>query len=364
MRLQAVLARGQNNFDLLRLFAAIAVMYGHSFWVFPAHGRTEPILAFTGLEYSGSFGVYTFFLLSGILVSMSCDRQQSMVDFVVLRLARIFPGLIVSMTLIVFLVGPLFSALSIIAYLSDAQTYRWWLKTTTLLTGVGTYLPGLFTKVALKNNIDAPVWTLPMEIKCYMLVLTAGLLHCIGKKAGTILVCAAAFCGFLYMWSHPNEYFFGDFITRVTGYTFYPFLVFLIGMLAYAFRDVILLDIRFAIVIWIAYFALHKTEAGSVLLYVAFLYSVLTVPSLRPIVKLKLPGDYSYGVYLWGFIVQQVTAMYLPTIDNLLSLTFTIPITIGIAALSWHFVEKPALHFVRGWVAQRASPEIRETAKS
>jgi hypothetical protein len=78
----------QNNFDLLRLCAALAVMFGHSFWIQPAHGRVQPILKHTALEYSGSLAVYTFFLISGMLIAASFDRQKSLGRFIAFRLAR------------------------------------------------------------------------------------------------------------------------------------------------------------------------------------------------------------------------------------------------------------------------------------
>src|SRR5437879_4118713 len=88
-----ILQKGKNNFDMIRLLAALGVMFGHSFAIQPYHGTAEPILRFTGLEYSGSLAVYTFFLLSGILVTASAMRQKSPAEFFALRAARIWPAL-------------------------------------------------------------------------------------------------------------------------------------------------------------------------------------------------------------------------------------------------------------------------------
>lgn len=364
MRLSDALARGQNGFDVVRLFAALSVMYGHSFFVDNSHGHREPILRFTGTDYSGSLAVYAFFLISGILVSMSYDRQKSSAKFVLLRVARIFPALIVCVTLVTFVVGPIVSTVGPRDYFLDPQIYKWWWHTASLIFGVGTYLPGVFSTVNLKLNVDAPVWTLPMELKCYLIVLMAGSAHLLKRRAGAVLACALGLAYFFYMLTHPNAYYFGDFIIKQVGYSFFPFLVFLIGMLAYAFRQFVYLDLRVAAALWSAYLITRHTAAGVVLFNAAFLYTVLAVSAFRPILKVKLPGDYSYGVYLWGFVVQQTFATYFPHTDNLLSLLVTIPIAICIAMLSWNFVEKPSLEAVRGWVKRNTKDSQLDCVQS
>jgi peptidoglycan/LPS O-acetylase OafA/YrhL len=55
-------------------------------------------------------------------------------------------------------------------------------------------------------------------------------------------------------------------------------------------------------------------------------------------------GDLSYGVYLWGWPVQQVVASTLGVqVGFWTLLTISLPCVLGLAALSWHLVEKRAL---------------------
>ncbi|MGT2471970.1 hypothetical protein [Paraburkholderia terrae] len=80
--------------------------------------------------------------------------------------------------------------------------------------------------------------------------------------------------------------------------------------------------------------------------YVAFIYVLLLLavsPSLR---RLNPAHDYSYGVYLWAFPMQQIVAAHFPTMDNLLGLGISVPMTIVAAMISWHLVEKPAIALV------------------
>jgi len=54
-------------------------------------------------------------------------------------------------------------------------------------------------------------------------------------------------------------------------------------------------------------------------------------------------GDYSYGVYLWGFPCQQLCVSWLdhPRPSEIILTAF--PLALGLAVASWHLVEQPAL---------------------
>ena len=53
--------------------------------------------------------------------------------------------------------------------------------------------------------------------------------------------------------------------------------------------------------------------------------------------------DYSYGIYIYAFPVQQSLVSFWPQMPLVPYLLSTLTITIALAAASWHFVEKPAL---------------------
>jgi peptidoglycan/LPS O-acetylase OafA/YrhL len=54
-------------------------------------------------------------------------------------------------------------------------------------------------------------------------------------------------------------------------------------------------------------------------------------------------GDYSYGVYVYAFPIQQTLVERIPLIEPLPLFALALPATLAVAALSWHFVEAPAL---------------------
>ena len=63
--------------------------------------------------------------------------------------------------------------------------------------------------------------------------------------------------------------------------------------------------------------------------------------------KLAPRSDLSYGVYLWAFTVQQFFASIglVGPAHWMVNLLLSAMLTVGLAWLSWHFIEKPALRF-------------------
>jgi peptidoglycan/LPS O-acetylase OafA/YrhL len=53
--------------------------------------------------------------------------------------------------------------------------------------------------------------------------------------------------------------------------------------------------------------------------------------------------DLSYGIYLYAFPVQQVIASFPSLRSWALNFLIALPVTAGLAWLSWHFVEQPFL---------------------
>src|SRR5579872_590050 len=88
-------ARHRNNFTIIRLVAALSVIYGHAY---PIVGDApDPTLVFFGAvnTYIGSVAVAAFFITSGFLLALSADKGSSIRAFGANRILRIYPGLVV-----------------------------------------------------------------------------------------------------------------------------------------------------------------------------------------------------------------------------------------------------------------------------
>jgi peptidoglycan/LPS O-acetylase OafA/YrhL len=353
--LSETLERGNNNFDLIRLLAALAVMLGHSYGV--QAGRMESMLLFTHRESFGSLAVYGFFLISGMLVSASFVNHSSRLRFIALRALRIWPGAIVCALFIALVVGPVFSKLPLADYVSNRATFHWIVHNTTLMGRVGGSLPGLFDANHLKGLVNATVWTLPVELKCYVMVLVVGLFAVIDSKPRTLIFVVVAGAVFAHFANHPPKYLaLGDFFLLQIAYSFYPVPFFLLGMLCYAFRDHIRLSWLPAAVLAIAYVVSRYSFVSTLLLYAGFAYGLLWLASAGFLRRLSPKYDYSYGIYLYGFVVQQAVASVAPALNNYAAFAVSVPITIALAAASWHLVELPCL--IRFKVRDSAHPAV------
>src|SRR5215467_14892991 len=102
----------RNNFDALRLAAAVSVVFSHSFLIAEGTQDHEWLIRLTGNQsILGLVGVFVFFAISGFLVTQSFEQTGDPWRFLAKRALRIFPGLFVATLLSAFVLGPLVTTL-------------------------------------------------------------------------------------------------------------------------------------------------------------------------------------------------------------------------------------------------------------
>ena len=152
-----------NNFNLLRLVAAIAVVFGDSFALSLNRGsRSEPLQSLLGFTYSGSIAVDVFFLVSGVFVSHSLFNGRNTIDFVLKRFFRIWPGLavclLVTVALLVIIDSDISSKLiespSLYSYILNNSILRW-----------HPFIDGVFQS-RQNHGLNGSLWTLPLRLLC------------------------------------------------------------------------------------------------------------------------------------------------------------------------------------------------------
>src|ERR1700744_32042 len=114
--LDTVLKRENNNFDLIRLLAALMVLLFHTFYLFKDHEPHTHSSALLSGESIGGLAVYIFFFLSGMFITSSFINSRSNYAFGLMRIFRLWPALIACVILTVFIAGPLVSTYSPKAY--------------------------------------------------------------------------------------------------------------------------------------------------------------------------------------------------------------------------------------------------------
>ena len=334
-----------NCFDFLRVFSALAVLYSHSFALI---GRPEP-QPIAGQSF-GSLAVAIFFAISGFLICQSWVRDPSPWRFAGRRALRILPGLLVVVLFTAFLVGPIFTTLSWQAYFGTNAAWSY-IPRTFLFLAVPP-LPGLFDANPYPTVNNGSLWTLRYEILMYAWLAVVGTLL---PKAHLKAACNLSFFGFAILWT--ALLFLDDiplkvpFIWRL-GTELYLDRIASLG--AYLFAGCCLHlyfnKIRFSLLGAGLLIALTATVSNNNLvmpiLWIAIPYAAITFAYQGPTFFQKLSGfDYSYGIYIYAFPVQQVLVQIIPNSKENWFVTFaaSILITALLAAASWHLVERPCL---------------------
>lgn len=327
-----VAAGHSNNFDFLRLAAAVAVIVGHA-WVLAGRPGDAPVVF--GIPIHG-VGVAIFFVISGYLIAGSWLRHPEPAIYISSRAARILPALVLVVVVSAFVVGPIFTTLPLGQYFGGADTYRYLAN---MLPFVPQYdLPGVFESLPYPAVVNGSLWTLRAEIACYILI---GMLGVFSRRFRMPVVVAfgtiaaiAALMSLVVAGSDVSAaattwaFFAGGAIVRMAV----P-------------RSALRLDVAFGVlVVWAALSAFTPVPSY-ILAWVALPYCLLAfglaaTPVLRRAARF---GDLSYGVYLWAFPIQQATLTLSPGIPMPVNLVVVTVLSACCAFVSWHLVESPAM---------------------
>ncbi|MBD2700711.1 acyltransferase [Spirosoma sp. BT702] len=335
--LSEVNSNRNNNFNLLRLIAACAVIFCHAQ---PAAGKSITAINY----YSGFVAVDVFFITSGFLVTGSLLKRNNINFFIVSRFLRIFPGLFVCLLFSVFIIGALFTTLPLKAYLTNLQISTYLYHNLNLFSTTECSLPGVFENNHFKSCVNVSLWTLPWEIKMYIGLLILGAfrlfinalfsLRIIKVIIITIFIFSVSLT--IYRYFKTNNF---DNPSRFTA-------MFSSGALFYIYRDRIILSQSLFICLLLLLIAfLFKKDWLLIPYALSICYLVIYLAFIPKgfIRKFNKLPDYSYGVYIYGFPVQQSIAALYTTISLKEMIIYSFIITVLLASLSWHFIEKPAL---------------------
>lgn len=348
------LAQGRdNNFNLLRITAALAVLLAHSFPLTLGAGVAVPGRRALGMSIA-SVAVDAFFVTSGFLVTGSLLRTRSVLEFTVARVLRIFPALLVVTVLTVFGLGLLFTTWSWAAYLADPRTYRYLIKSSTLFFGVSFDLPGVFDGNPYKAVVNGSLWTLPHEVHVYAILAVVWLCARVTRRSAHAFSVATVGCAAVGLAVVLARHFYAP--PRENGFSML-FYMFFAGAACFVMRDRIVLSrsASLAIVAALLGCALIPRKDVFFVVYTVSLPYLLLVAAYVPsgsIRQYNRLGDYSYGVYILAFPVEQSIAALVHGISPPLMAAAATVSTLSLAALSWHLIERPALDFKARYLAR------------
>jgi peptidoglycan/LPS O-acetylase OafA/YrhL len=338
MKLSALTTGRNNNFNLIRFIASFSVLITHSFAIALNSPAAEPFRQSLGMTM-GEISVDIFFITSGFLVTASLLYRKSVFEFVWARFLRIFPALFFMLAITILLLGTFFTTLPIRQFLTHHDTFRYFVKCLTLFWDVAYTLPGVFNNDAINGSL----WTMPYEVKMYATLAITWLVFSLNKISGgkpfKITMLLFAIGGLVYLLQD-------HFLSTNPNYTKRLFFMFFSGASFFVLKEYIkvsslLFFSLFAILIACAFntqlfFVAYTLSIAYLLFYLAYIPKGF-------IRKFNLMGDYSYGIYIYAFPVQQTVKALMPNVSVLQMIVISGTLTIFLAVLSWHLIEKKVL---------------------
>lgn len=335
------LGRDQNNFDLVRLIAALLVIYGHSFSVVPESGGQDFLFSLSGYATAG-MAVKIFFFLSGLLVVNSLLEKRSISDYILARFFRIFPALALVLIVSALVIGPLATDMPIGHYFGNPNTYLY-IKRQLLMQswgtqGLGYYnLPGVFSNNAYKSTVNASLWSLVVEVYAYLFIAAVYLVGLFEKRIATFFVVLVIFDSLL-----PSRIIFTFLPLGNEDFSFLPFC-FACGVLLALHKEQIQISGELGIGFLLLFLLMHGTVFERFLFYLSAFATVVYFATNRIMLKFRPKVDVSYGVFLWGFPVQQSLVHWFPYLGRLENCLFSMFIATFMGFLSWFLVERRAI---------------------
>ncbi len=368
----------QNSFGLLRLVFAVAVLVNHSMIL--GYGR-----AITDRVDIASLAVSGFFVVSGFLITRSA-QTTNLPRYLWHRALRIMPGLWTCLIFTALIVAPALFWLDHRSFdtlwRSDGGVINY-LKLNAITGarqfGIADVAADTPYGVAAGGSVlNGSLWTLVYEMVCYVAVGALAFVGVLKRGRWLVLAALVAACG-LILWNTD----FNGTIWAVAfdgvgpfpfiGYLIKPLLLwfgamFLVGAVAALFADRIPINDAFgagAVVIVAALIGVgHWSSPAAVAFGYVILWAAVRLPSSVHWIGQR--NDYSYGVYIYAFLVQQVLATFGVHRAGFIGYTAaTLVVTAALAYASWHLVEKHALRLKRWsppWLPGRTPKHAPEPA--
>lgn len=332
-----------NNFNLLRVTLATLVVLSHSYGLTGGWGTIEPLENILGFRL-GTLSVFGFFAISGFLITRSFDRSRTISEWIAARIARIYPALTIVIIIMAFVLGSYFTKLSTSEYLRNPGVYKY-LVTHFFMLDPGGKLPGVFENLPIAGYVNGPLWTIMYELICYFGLLVFGVLGLLKFRWIVAMLIA------LFMLLLAISYYVG--LANIDGGQIPQRLVvlacpFAIGAGFYVWRDYLPLSWLVLLGLGVLTYVL-KIISPDVLYRVAliatlsYMMMVLAYLPAGLVRKYNALGDYSYGIYIIAWPIQQIFIYYIGDHTPIANFAMSISVAFVFAVLSWHFIERPSL---------------------
>lgn len=371
LSISEALAGHRNSLGFIRLALASIVIFDHAF---PIGGfGPDVLLKLTRGQLSmGTLAVYGFFGISGYLIAKSA-MSADIVQFMWRRFLRIFPAYWALLIVTAFVIIPIVwvaQGQKLLSYfgLGGAGPYRFVYANWTL--NIGTYgIYDVFQKTTPYGRqigasaVNGSIWTLIYEWNAYLLIAVL-LLFGIFTRAKLVVPLVTAVLAVLQivLIVAPDKVI--QLVPWAANqYTIVLTLIFMFGSCIAVYGKLIPFSNGLGILCGVIVVYTLREGGFTIIGVPAGVYLVLYLGARLPswFHRIGAKNDYSYGVYIWGFLVEQLLARigvyklgYFPLAIG------TLVVSLGMAWLSWHVIEKRAMS-LKDWGPGRGIRYWRDT---
>jgi len=349
---------------------ALMVVFGHSY-VLGGFGE-EPLARWSGSAISGrELAVQGFFILSGYLLANSLFRQPSLSRFAVRRAFRILPAYWIALLITCFAVAPaLFATLypGRLSYsesltIGDYNALGYLGKNALLWQGQKWILP-LFLNNGSPGVVNGSLWSLFYEALCYVLLAGGAFLGWVQRRwvvlsAFALLYAPCLVHAIVRIPSLPK----GPVAYEIFNMAFHPagpcvMLAFVAGVAARLLSNGgPVWNARWFVIATAAFAISLPIGAARIMWPIALPFLLLALGERLPFRKLEAVGDFSYGIYIYSFLIQQsLFAFGWHHRGFWIFFGVSLGLSVAAGATSWFLIEKAAIRMGQRIAARFAAP--------
>lgn len=319
-----------NNLNLVKFIAALLVIISHAYPLCKGAEYNDILsdLSRNSIAF-GSLAVAIFFMSSGFFVTKSLLKSKDSKKYLHNRFIRIFPPLWFTLLVCILVCGLFFSTYNLGKYFLSIDFLKYCLNF--ILIPIHN-LPGVFMNNIYPGVVNGPLWTLPIEFVCYLVLLLAYKLNLVNKKSYkyVALLFIVAFVGINLI---PLS---------IKGYI-QPCFLFFWGSFYWIYRDKITMNNTYFLISLVAFVLLIVLGYGHAasFLFVPYLtlYIAFCLPQCNN--RLALLGNLSYDIYLCGWPIQQmVISLFGGSMLVGMNILISIPLSILVGYITYSLVEK------------------------
>ncbi|MFJ6637043.1 acyltransferase family protein [Streptomyces sp. NPDC091376] len=371
-----------NGFGGLRLLLALAVVASHAFPLGFGEENLGNSLS-RGQTDVGTLAVCGFFAISGLLITRSA-LQLSPGRFICHRALRILPGFWFALLVTAVGIAPLVAGAEELAKDKFWNHVHgpWEYISSNWTVGINQQgISGLLGSVPFAGVFNGSLWSLAYESLCYAGVAILAAVGVLRRARWIILLLTSFSFGALIMEAvtypllRAPTYALdrGNLDMPILGNLFAGHLLalsfmFALGALAELYRENLPMNTPVAVGCVVLFLVSVRCGCFSVVGLPAYAYLLLWVAMRAPAALRKIGrrSDYSYGIYIYAFPIQQLFSVADFTRWGFLPYFLLSAVSaLAMAVASWHLIESPALRLKKVWSATSnftREPEPRGTA--